>query len=82
MTPQTFISAIAMSIMKVADDTEREEGQYCVNFDAEIVRVTMLIQLASLDGLSKSYVTYQVTYQYVTPTAQPSASTTKTEGKS
>ncbi|KAL8708757.1 MAG: hypothetical protein Q9220_006399 [cf. Caloplaca sp. 1 TL-2023] len=66
-TPHAFMKYMVNSKTKVADVIPKLEGQYCVNMAAAMVKVTMLIQLAS---------------QYTTPTVNPRASSTKVCGKS
>ena len=47
-TPHAFIKIMPRSNMMVAGATPRPGPQYCVNIAAAMVRVTMLMQLASL----------------------------------
>ena len=47
-TPHAFIKAMTRSNITVAGAMPKPGPQYCVNIAAAMVRVTMLMQLASL----------------------------------
>ena len=53
-TPQAFMKNIASKSMNVADVMLKFESQYCVNMAAAMVKVTVLMQFASLDNLAKN----------------------------
>ena len=81
-TPQAFIKRIASRKTTTAHAILIPPGQYCVNMAAAMVNVTVLMQFASLRksiGVTKEAGS---SYQYMTPTVKPRASSTKVLGKS
>ena len=67
----------------MADVMLKLESQYCVNMAPEIVKVTVLIQLANLQFVFSSLHRQGISsHQYMIPTAKPKASSTKVSGKS
>ncbi|KAL8911326.1 MAG: hypothetical protein Q9171_003491 [Xanthocarpia ochracea] len=74
-----------MRSTKVAAVIPKSDCQYCVNMVAAMVKVTMLMQFANLVPLAESCkdgVCRQDTDQYIIPTVNPRASSTKVWGKS
>ena len=82
-TPQAFMKKIASRSTKTADVKLKLRFEYWVNMAAEMTNVTVLMQFANL-GKSTGVTTEGggSPYQYMMPTENPRASSTKVCGKS
>ena len=74
-TPHTFIIMITTRKTKVAEDIPKLDPQYWENTAAAIVKVVILMQLASLDTVNESDMLIErlEADQYITPTVKPRA---------